>query len=188
MSYQESTKQLAGMRDQIAALRARMREVQAGIEPEPVENYVFATPEGPVSLSELFGAKDTLFVIHNMGTTCRYCTLWADGFNGVLPHLQSRAAFVLSSPDEPARQRQFAQSRGWKFPMVSHRGTSFARDMGYASDKGFNPGISVFRKRDGKILRVSDTGMGPYDDFCSVYHFFDLMPGGAGEWAPQFKY
>ena len=139
-------------------------------------------------LSELFGDKDTLFVIHNMGTTCRYCTLWADGFNGVLPHLQSRAAFVVSSPDEPARQQQFANSRGWKFPMVSHQGTSFAGDMGYASERGFAPGISVFRKAGGRILRVSDTRMGPYDDFCSVYHFFDLIPGGAGDWAPQFKY
>jgi hypothetical protein len=40
------------------------------------------------------------------------------------------SAFVIASPDSPAVQQQFARSRGWRFPMVSHQGTMFADDKG----------------------------------------------------------
>ncbi|HEY7992560.1 MAG TPA: DUF899 family protein [Stellaceae bacterium] len=188
MTYSDTTKKLATLRAEIGRLRDKMRKTQDGVEPEPVENYSFATTNGPIKLGDLFGDKDTLFVIHNMGASCRYCTLWADGFNGVLPHLESRAAFVVSSPDDPDKQRKFKDSRGWTFRMVSHQGSNFAADMGYKDGTKFQPGVSVFKKQNGMIVRVSDQGLGPYDDFCSVWHFFDMMPGGAGDWAPQYKY
>src|SRR5215470_19252219 len=121
MTYKETVQELAGYRAQIADLRSRMRAAQAAIEPEEVKDYVFQRADGgTVRLSDLFGAKSDLFVIHNMGKGCPYCTLWADGFNGVYEHLGNRAAFVVSSPDAPEQQRQFAASRNWKFPMVSH--------------------------------------------------------------------
>ncbi len=37
---------------------------------------------------------------------------------------------------------------------------------------------------DVKVLVLTGAG----DAFCSVWHFFDMLPGGAGDWAPQFKY
>jgi predicted dithiol-disulfide oxidoreductase (DUF899 family) len=188
MSYRNTTERLNELREQIAALRKEIRQTQSAVEPESVENYIFATVSGPVTLADLFGDKDTLFVIHNMGASCINCTMWADGFNGVLPHLESRAAFVVSSPDAPEKQQNFKESRGWKFRMVSHRGNNFAADMGYRSDKRFHPGVSVFKKQNGKIVRVSDQELGPYDDFCSVWHFFDMAPEGAGDWSPQYKY
>src|SRR5262249_41658236 len=126
MTYKETARKLADYRSQIAVLREKMREAQAAIDPEPIKDYALASTQGPVSLADLFGDKDTRFVIHNMGQGCPYCTLWADGFNGVHAHLSTRAAFVLSPPDAPDKQRAFADSRGWKFPMVSHAGTSFA--------------------------------------------------------------
>jgi predicted dithiol-disulfide oxidoreductase (DUF899 family) len=129
-----------------------MREAQASSEPEEVKDYEFAVPGGTTRLSALFGDKDTLFVVHNMGMSCAYCTLWADGFNGVYDHVRNRAAFVVSSPDEPAKQREFAGSRHWKFPMVSHQGTTFAADMGYRRDNGFPPGVSVFKREGGKLF------------------------------------
>ena len=46
------------------------------------------------TLSSLFGDRGGLIVVHNMGRDCSYCTMWADGFTGLLPHLESRAAFV----------------------------------------------------------------------------------------------
>ena len=57
---------------------------------------------------QLFGSMKDLFVIHNMGSGCPYCTLWADGYNGIYEHLTSRAAFVIASPDSPAAQQRFA--------------------------------------------------------------------------------
>ena len=153
-----------------------------------VSDYEFSTIEGQVRLSELFADKEYLLVIHNMGAGCRYCTLWADGFNGILPHIENRAAFVVASPDDPAAQQKFSTARGWHFRMVSYRDTGFARDMGYRSDDGWLPGVSVFRKRGQKIYRVSDTSFQPGDDFCAIWHFFDLLPEAAGDWQPQYKY
>jgi predicted dithiol-disulfide oxidoreductase (DUF899 family) len=180
MQYAEPAAKLAQYRQQIAELRNRMRELQRSVEPEKVADYEFSTAEGKVRLSELFGEKQYLFVIHNMGAGCRYCTLWADGFNGILPHIENRAGFVVTSPDEPAAQQKFKTGRGWRFRMVSHRDTNFAEDMGYRSKDGWLPGVSVFLKQGGIICRVSDNRFGPGDDFCAIWHFFDLLPEGAG--------
>ena len=156
MLYREVSERLATYRRDIAALREKMRALQNEAEPEEVENYRFATADGPVRLSELFGGKEHLFVIHNMGKSCPACTMWADGFNGVLPHLENRAAFVVSSPDDPETQRAFAASRGWRFRMVSHQGTSFAADMGYRGETGLAArrlGIPPRRRQDLSRLR-----------------------------------
>jgi predicted dithiol-disulfide oxidoreductase (DUF899 family) len=187
MTYAETSQKLRDYRRQIGDLRKKMREAQATIEPEEVTDYELKTPAGMVRLSSLFGDKDTLFVVHNMGTSCAYCTMWADGFNGVFDHLRARAAFVVSSPNPPAQQQQFAKSRGWKFPMVSSEGTSFPKDMGYWGD-GPRPGVSVFKRKDGKIYRVADSSFGPGDDFCSVWNFFELIPEGSAGWQPKFRY
>ncbi len=182
MHYTDVNGKLADYRRQIAAIREQMRQTLATVEPQQVHDYTFATADGSVRLSELFGEHDDLIVIHNMGVTCSYCTMWADGYNGVHQHVITRAGFVVTSPDRPAVQKKFAESRGWKFPMVSHAESSFAADMGYLSASGgWLPGVSVFRREGQAIARVSDTGFSPGDDFCPVWHFFDLLPGGCGE-------
>jgi len=183
MNYADVNGKLADYRRQIAAIRERMRETLATVEPQEVANYEFTNLAGPVRLAELFGDHEDLILIHNMGVSCSYCTLWADGYNGIHPHVVTRAGFAVSSPDRPPVQKKFAASRGWRFPMVSHAGSTFAADMGYVSAKGgWMPGVSVFRREGESILRVSDTGFSPGDDFCSLWHFFDLLPGGVGDW------
>jgi predicted dithiol-disulfide oxidoreductase (DUF899 family) len=106
----------------------------------------------------------------------------------LLPHIESRAAFVLASPDDPDKQARFKASRDWRFRMVSYGKSTFAADMGYRSADGHHPGVSVFRKRGGKMHRVSDTSFSPGDDFCAIWHFFDLIPEGSGGWSPKYKY
>lgn len=188
MNYREAKSSIQELRIQISGLREQLRAVQASAEPEEVPDYELAGSDGPVRLAELFGEKDTLIVIHNMGAGCVYCTMWADGFNGIRRHLEDRAAFVVSSPDAPEAQRKFAASRGWGFRMVSHAGTSFAADMGYHAEDGFRPGVSVFRRKGDRIVRLSDTSLGPWDDFCSVWHFFALLPEGVAGWQPKYRY
>src|SRR5258708_35552869 len=117
MKYKDTAEKLAQYRREIAGLRQKMREAQASIEPEEVQDYEFAVPEGTIRLSSLFGDQQTLLVVHNMGISCAYCMLWADGFSGVYPHLRNRAAFAVSSPDEPERQRQCAGGRPWVVPI-----------------------------------------------------------------------
>jgi predicted dithiol-disulfide oxidoreductase (DUF899 family) len=94
-------------------------------------------------------------------------------------------------------QKKFAASRGWRFPMVCHSGTRFAEDMGYRrrgadpfDDRlgGWNPGVSVFRREGGRIVRVSDAELGPGDGFCVVYSLFDLVPGSDLTWGPKYSY
>ena len=188
MSYKDTAARLEDYRRQIADLRRKMREEQAAGEPEPVNDYTFRRVGGAVKLSELFGDKDTLIVVHNMGTSCPNCTLWADGFNGVFEHLRDRAAFVVSSPDPPEKQQAFAAGRGWRFPMVSIEGSIFAQDMGYWRAGLAMPGISVFKRAGDKIMRVADTSFSPGDDFCTVWHIFDLIPEGAAGWEPKYRY
>jgi predicted dithiol-disulfide oxidoreductase (DUF899 family) len=188
MKYQAATEKMAAYRRQIADLRQQLRKVQAEIEPHEVPDYEFQSTRGKVLLSQLFGDHKDLMVVHNMGKSCPACTLWADGYNGIHQHVTTRAAFVVSSPDPPEVQQKFAASRGWVFPMVSHVGSSFAEDMGYRSSKGWRPGMSVFRRDAQKILRVSDVAWSPGDDFCTLWHFFDLLPEGAAGWSPKLSY
>ena len=189
MNYTEGMEALNARRQQIAALREEMRQLKSEIEPQEVDDWVFQTVDGPVELSDLFKGGDELIMIHNMGRNCTYCTLWADGFNGAYEHLASRAPFVVSSPDSPADQKAFAESRGWRFPMVSHQGTTFAQAMGFHSQEhGFMPGVSVFQRRVDRIFRVASTWFGPDDDFCALWHLFDMLPTGADGWQPKYKY
>jgi len=189
MNYRDTAEKLAAWRGEIAELRRKMREVQASAEPEPVQDYELSSTGGPVRLSQLFGDKRDLVVIHNMGRSCVYCTLWADGFNGIYPHLADRAAFVVTSPDSVEVQRDFAATRGWRFPMLSHGGNGFAADMGYRSASGgWLPGVSVFRRDGDKVCRVADTGFQPGDDFCALWHLFAMLPEGSGDWGPKFAY
>jgi predicted dithiol-disulfide oxidoreductase (DUF899 family) len=189
MKYRVGARRLKAYRQRIAAIRTRMRDVQRRIEPEAVPDYVFSTPRGPRALSALFGAHRDLFIVHNMGSSCPYCTLWADGYNGLYRHLATRAAFVVASPDPPALQQRFARGRGWRFPMISHAGTTFARDMGYRSAGGeLRPGISVFKRQRERIVRVSDVAWSPGDDFCALWHMLDLLPEGRAGWQPKLRY
>lgn len=189
MKYAAGSEKMQAYRRQIAGIRREMRTTLAEVEPQEVADYEFKTFEGTVRLSELFGDHEDLLVVHNMGSSCPSCTLWADGYNGVHHHVVTRTAFVVSSPDAPGAQRKLAEARGWKFRMVSHQGSTFAADMGYRSEQGgWLPGISAFKLEGGKILRVSDAAWSPGDDFCTLWHFFDLLPDGAAGWRPKLSY
>jgi predicted dithiol-disulfide oxidoreductase (DUF899 family) len=189
MTYAQTMAALDAKRKEIGALQAEMRALQAKIEPQPVEDVTFDGWDGEVRLSDLFGDKPDLILIHNMGIRCTSCTMWADGFNGVYDDLASRAAFALASPDPLDVQRKVAAARGWRFPMVRYQGEAFARAMGAWDDGfGFNAAVSVFRKDGGRVARVSFGELGPFDGFCVVYHLLDLIPGSDANWEPKYRY
>ncbi len=156
--------------------------------PQSVEDWSLLNTDGSkVRLSELFGEHDDLLVVHNMGSGCNYCTLWADGFTGYTRHIERRCAFVLCSNDPPERTAEFAAERGWGYRCVSGWGSGFAKAMGYADEHGRpQPGVSSFHKNaDGSIVRVGHSPFGPGDDFCPVWPFFELLDGGKGDFAPR---
>src|SRR5215216_6225320 len=166
MSVDQEIEELAR---QIEELKGKLSEARRRRPTESIEDYALLDRDGnPVRLSAFFGEKDDLLVIHNMGQGCSYCTMWADGFVSALPQLWDRAAFVVVSPDAPAVQRTFAESRGWTFPMASGVGSGFIRAMGFDrgenGDSDFWPGISAFhREPDGGIVRTGKDTFGPDD-------------------------
>jgi predicted dithiol-disulfide oxidoreductase (DUF899 family) len=173
---------LVKQHEKLAAMKRKLKR-------ELIPDYVLSTSEGPVRLSKLFGAKKDLIVVHNMGRQCRYCTMWADGFNSLYPHLADRAAFVVVSPEPPAAQEEFAATRGWRFPIASGHGSTFIQAMGFmpAPDDP-QPGVSTFQRVQGKIYRVASAPFGPFDPFCSAWHFFALLGDGVDGWEPKYRY
>jgi predicted dithiol-disulfide oxidoreductase (DUF899 family) len=174
----------------IMKLKRQLAKLRRGGKRRKVKEYAFRDSDGKkLSLSQAFGDKDDLIVVHNMGRRCPYCTMWGDEYNGARRHIENRAAFLVVSPDEPKVQNEFRKSRGWTFRMASAAGTTFNRDMGFEPKPGWvAPGFTTFHRRGKDILRVSRRFFGPGDDFCGVWHFFDLLADGAGEWQPRLQY
>lgn len=180
-----------GTEVQIGELQKKLAELRARRPRELVKDYEFrGWDDAPVRLSQLFGRQRDLIIVHNMGAGCNYCTLWADGLVGLRPHLESRAAFVVISPDPVDVQLAFARSRGWTFRMVSAHSSQFFTDMGFTDGAGDPmPGTSTFqRQADGAILRIQRAEFGPGDQFCAAWHLFDLLADGTADWQPQLKY
>jgi predicted dithiol-disulfide oxidoreductase (DUF899 family) len=174
-------KQLAAIAKKIATLEKHARTIRARAPKRRVRDYDLVRADGTaVKLSELFGAKDRLVLVHNMGKSCPYCTMWADGFNALWKNVADKAAFVLVSNDAAGEQARVAAARHWTFPMVSARGTSLFADLGFGDAQGqWYPGVStLIRKKGGAIERYGAAAFGPGDKFNSVFSFFELLPKG----------
>lgn len=166
---------------QLAALRRAEPDIA-------VEDYVFRTADGEIGLSGLFGDRPRLLMIHNMGQGCRYCTLWADGINGVLEHLEDAMAVVLVSKDPPEIQRRMALDRGWRFRMASHGGGRYMAEQCAMGDYPNMPGARIYERKDDKILQRGRTAFGPGDLYSPVWHFLGLAGLNEADWTPQFHY
>ena len=184
-----STSEIQSLEKQILDLKNQIAELKRAQPPVPVENYVFTGNEGPVYLSDLFQGKPDLVLVCNMGRSCRHCTLWADGFNGVVPELESRAGFAIVSADSIEHLKPFAAKRGWRFQAVSDPDGRFRRDMGFAGPDGEPwPGVIGFRKReDGTIEKIACAELGEGDDFCPTWHLFNLLADGWNGWEPGYR-
>lgn len=180
------TKEIEALEMKIYEMNQELFKLRGEVSPEKVDDYTLQSESGPVKLSELFGDKKELILIHNMGRSCDYCTMWADGFESMRRHLESRAAFVLCSPDSPEKQKDVRDERGWSYRMVTDDNKEFTTAMGFYGENGWWPGASMFVKNDdGTISRSGKCFFGPGDAFCPTWHFFSMFPGGAGNWEPK---
>ena len=181
------TASIAELENQITALSKELRAARREAPPEEFPNFELELPGGPTTLLELFDGRDELLVIHNMGKSCNYCSLWAEGFNGLVDHFSSRSAFVLVSPDSPTVQTEVASARGWRFKMAQDATREFTKAAGFwTEDDGWWPGASGFRRDGDKIYRTGKTGFFPHDQFCSIWPLMDLI-GGPRDWEPTFR-
>jgi predicted dithiol-disulfide oxidoreductase (DUF899 family) len=184
--------EIQALETQIESLIAKVGKLrQEAIEAPEVPNYSFATLTGTVDLQSLFAGQDILFAIHNMGQGCRYCTLWADGLNAFLPHLEDKYSVVLLSKDEPEVQQRFAHSRGWRFRMASHGGGPYIAEQNVSApnwNEENMPGMVCYMRQNGKIIRKGSTAFGPCDLYCGIWHVLALAGISAEDWTPQYSY
>ncbi|WP_248803007.1 DUF899 domain-containing protein [Pseudomonas sp. MWU13-2100] len=112
--------------------------------------YRFDTPAGNVSLRELFKGRSQLLVYHFMfgpdySAGCPSCSSIADGFNGVVVHLEHHdVAFTAISRAPLAKLQAFKQRMGWSFDWASSYGSDFNSD--------FNVWFSEEQQRKGDIV------------------------------------
>jgi predicted dithiol-disulfide oxidoreductase (DUF899 family) len=200
---------LMRQREQVAELRRRL---PLGSE---VEDFEFLegpprlddgdAPVSTVRLRELFSAPDRALVVQHVmygkaqTTPCPMCTMWIDGLNGVVRHLQRNVDFVVASAADPATLRAHARDRGWDdVRLLSCGDNTFQFDLGAEDEEGRQDStVSVFVLDDEGRPRhfyschphmADDIRERGIDLLSPVWHVLDLTPQGRGEWYASLEY
>ena len=196
----EKEKAFSRERDAIAAARRELPMVKVD------KPYSFEGPNGKRSLASLFDGKKQLVVYHFMFDPsweegCKSCSLIADHFEGMLPHLGARnTSFSAISRAPLAKLTAFQKRMGWKFPWLSSNESDFNFDYGVSfreSDKvdgkvGYNygtrpfgsaeaPGLSVFLREGDDVFHTYSTYARGLDILIGAYNYLDLTPLGRDE-------
>jgi predicted dithiol-disulfide oxidoreductase (DUF899 family) len=171
------------------------------------EPYAFDSADGRKSLADLFKGRSQLIVQHLMyppewEEACKSCSLWADGFERIVPHLAARDTTLAAVSRAPLSQLlPFKQRMGWTFDWVSSAGSDFNYDYGVSftpdevksgakvynfGTSGFHieeaPGISGFyRNEAGEIFHTYSCFARGLDMMNAAYHYLDLTPLGRHE-------
>lgn len=157
-----------------------------------------------VRLSELFDDRDKSLVLMQFmfgkaqTEPCPMCTMWADGYNGVVPHLRQRTNFAVLVAGDVGAFGDYARGRGWnQLRLVSAGGSDLKQRLGFEMEDGAQlPGVSIFELgSDGRPIHCysqcamlgPDQGRG-MDLLSPVWNFFDLIPGGRGDFMPRQIY
>lgn len=199
---------LRDQREKVAALRRALPR-DTSVE----TNYVLREMPGglerdgavrDIKLSDLVAESDKpvvlLHFMHGKAQTspCPMCTLFADGYDGAVPHLQQRANFAVLVAGDVAEFSAYARGRGWRnIRILSAADSSLKRDLGFENEDGSqNPGVSVFEKGEkgdarhfysgGAMVQPGEfRGM---DLLSPVWNFLDLTPEGRGDFMPSKSY
>jgi predicted dithiol-disulfide oxidoreductase (DUF899 family) len=171
------------------------------------KTYTFDSPNGKVSLADLFGDKSQLIVYHFMfdptwSQGCKSCSFIADHYNPLPVHLAHRDISLVTVSKAPIEKlEQFRKRMAWSFPWVSAANTDFSHDFGVSfSDQElaegnvvYNftgqpypirelPGLSVFYKDErGDIYHTYSTYARGLESFLTAYNFIDVTPKGRDE-------
>jgi predicted dithiol-disulfide oxidoreductase (DUF899 family) len=113
------------------------------------KDYRFDTDEGSASLADLFRGRSQLLVYHFMfgpdyKAGCPSCSAIADGFNGIVVHLENHdVAFTAVSRAPIEKLRAYKRRMGWTFPWASSHGSDFNYD--------FNTSVTEDQQRGGLV-------------------------------------
>ena len=173
---------------------------------EVTKEYVFAGPDGPETLADLFAGRSQLIVYHFMYPAdweagCPHCSFWADSFDPNIVHLAALDVTMVAVSAAPIAKLEAYRTRmGWGFHWVSADRTDFGRDFGAsftpeeaAQGAFFNyrvqkvgiterEGMSVFYKADdGRIFHTYSAYARGIDIFNAAYNYLDTVPLGRQE-------
>jgi predicted dithiol-disulfide oxidoreductase (DUF899 family) len=198
------------LKDQCERVAALRRELSGDTLVE--QDYAFKEarlapgdePVRDVRLSQLFeDPAKPLVLVHFMygkkqERPCPMCTLWADGYDGIVPHLRQRVAFGVVVAGDVRSFRDYARERGWRhLRLLSAGDSTFKRDLGTESEDGAQvPAVSVFtRGADGRVRHfytgsalMAEGHFRGMDLLCPLWNFLDLTPEGRGSWMPRLRY
>lgn len=188
----------------------RVAEQRRALPPGPVvtgDAYRFEGAEGPVTLAELFGDKDTLVIYTWMfgpqrERPCPMCTSLLSAWDGEALDIQQRVALAVTARSPLAKLEAFAAGRGWRhLPLYSDAEATFSRDFWAVTPEGDDiPQLLVFTRRDGTIRffwagemddTTADPGQDPRGapDLMPLWTILDFTPEGRGaDWYPSLTY
>jgi predicted dithiol-disulfide oxidoreductase (DUF899 family) len=113
------------------------------------KDYQFETVNGRASLKELFKGRSQLLIYHLMfgpdyTAACPSCSSIADGFNGIVVHLENHDVSFMAVSRAPLAKLQAYQRRmGWTFSWASSADSEFNFD--------FNVSFTEEQQRKGLI-------------------------------------
>ena len=140
----EAEKALTRRSDELARRRTELPWVRVE------KAYRFETDKGPASLADLFRGRSQLLIYHFMfgadyTAGCPSCSSIADGFNGIVAHLENHdVAFSAVSRAPLAKLEAYRQRMGWTFPWASSAESDFNFE--------FNVSYTEEQKRVGDIV------------------------------------
>jgi predicted dithiol-disulfide oxidoreductase (DUF899 family) len=125
----EAEKELTRRSDELARRRQTLPWVRID------RDYRFETDAGSASLEELFRDRSQLLVYHMMfgpeyKAACPSCSAIADGFNGIVVHLENHDVAMTAVSRAPLEKLQaFKRRMGWSFPWASSQSSDFNFDF-----------------------------------------------------------
>ncbi|MBW2397028.1 MAG: DUF899 family protein [Deltaproteobacteria bacterium] len=193
---------LRDQRERVAELRRSLPQDTA--VPDETFEELREGKRVPVKLSELFvdPTKPLILMQFMFGKSqakpCPVCTLWADGYDGVVPHLQQRANFAVLVAGDVGEFSDYARGRGWhNLRLISAAGSGLKAELGFETPEGGQlPGVSIYtRGTDGALHHfysqcalLGEAGFRGMDLLSPAWHFFDLLPEGRGDFMPRNSY
>jgi predicted dithiol-disulfide oxidoreductase (DUF899 family) len=163
--------------DALAARRRRLPMVKFG------DDYLFATPDGPKTLADLFAGRDQLVVYQFMdlgpGKFCPGCTGFTSNVTDLDGLAEAGAAWATVSDMPLAQIEEYKAKMGWTLPFVSSHGTSFSADCGADAGDGFM--LNVFLRDGTDVYRTYSAMARGVDRVIFVHNILDLCPYGRQE-------
>jgi predicted dithiol-disulfide oxidoreductase (DUF899 family) len=190
ISHPNTNPAIRKIEDEIAAKKQKLAQLISEEKGTKIEDYTFQNAEGEdVLLSDLFKNKEELIMVFYMGIQCKYCSLWADNYNGIVKPLNDRCSFVVTSHESPLKQNKIKERREWNFDMVSRKNNTFAHDLKFTNEDGNPlPGVASFIKKENGIYLHHCSYFGPGDNYCNMWDFTTILSKGINNWAPKINY